>query len=294
MKFALPRSISALSYGILGRDRNTLAPSTLALGPNIYLSSRDFLWMLVVAFAVHALAFAVMALWPEQTVKNIPVRALSFKLGDGERLAAAPAMVATPAPAPVVEAISPPVMQATEDDSWRAEPKLPAPVVPEPLKPIAKPKPKPKPEKREFVAKPAPAPAPAIADNPQQYVREVGAAPTNAGVSQGAPAGVSVNEQALQAIRARYEQQISAWVQRHKIYPAEAGGREGRAIVRVRIDRLGNVRYYAIEQSAGLGSLDAAALDMIRRANPMPAVPADYPDGNLVEFLIPISFRAPQ
>jgi protein TonB len=292
MKFALPRSVSALSHGILGRERHALAPSTLALGPNTYLSGRDFLWMLAVAFLVHALAFGVIALWPEQTVKNIPVRALSFKLGDGERVAAAPAMGATPAPAPVLEAISPPMMQATEDDSWRAEPELPAPVVPEPLKPIAKPKLKPKPEKREPVAKPVPSPA--IADNPQQYVREVGAAPANAGIPQGAPSGVSLNDQVAQAIRARYEQQISAWVQRHKIYPAEAGGREGRAIVRVRIDRLGNVRYYAIEQSAGLGSLDAAALDMIRRANPMPAVPADYPDGNLVEFLIPISFRAPQ
>lgn len=290
MKFALPRSVSALSHGILGRDRSALAPSTLALGPNIYLSRRDFMLMMAVAFLVHALAFAVMALWPEQSVKNIPVRALSFKLGDGERVAAAPAMVAAPAPAPVVEAVPAPILQATADESWRAEAKMPAPVVPEPLKPVAKPKPKP--EKREPVAKPVPASA--VAESPQQYVREVGAAPANAGMPQGTPAGVSMSDQAAQAIRARYEQQISAWVQRHKIYPAEAGGREGRAIVRVRIDRLGNVRYYAIEQSAGLGSLDAAALDMIRRANPMPAVPEDYPDGNLVEFLIPISFRAPQ
>jgi hypothetical protein len=32
---------------------------------------------------------------------------------------------------------------------------------------------------------------------------------------------------------------------------------------------------------------------MIRRANPVPAIPADYPAGNLIEFLIPITFEAP-
>lgn len=65
-------------------------------------------------------------------------------------------------------------------------------------------------------------------------------------------------------------------------------------MVRMCIDRGGNVRYYAIEQSSGLSIFDDAALDMIRRANPVPAVPVNYPASNLVEFLIPISFKAPQ
>ena len=63
-------------------------------------------------------------------------------------------------------------------------------------------------------------------------------------------------------------------------------------MVRVRVDRLGNVRYYGVEESAGNAATDAAAIDMVRRANPVPTVPADYPAGALIDFIIPISFKA--
>jgi protein TonB len=139
-----------------------------------------------------------------------------------------------------------------------------------------------------------------MAPSPQQYVREVGAAPANpvqAAIPSATAGGTASQEGTIspevRAIRDRYEQQISAWIQQHKYYPAAASGREGRAIIRMRIDRSGYVRYYAIEQSAGVQALDTAAVDMIRRANPVPAVPANYPAGNLVEFLIPITFKAP-
>ena len=32
---------------------------------------------------------------------------------------------------------------------------------------------------------------------------------------------------------------------------------------------------------------------MIRRANPVPSVPENYPAGSLIEFLIPITFAHP-
>ncbi len=246
---------NALNQGILVQGNVTLNASTRALGPNTYLSRREFFLMLGAAFVVHALVVGVMAIWPNQGVKNIPVRALSFKLGNADRMVTGRAPTALPAP----------------------------PVVP----PSPKPEPKPVTQVTKKPATPKPAAAPpAIAASPQQYVREVGAAPKPA-----AGDDPSMNEQ---LIRARYEQEISAWIQRHKLYPVEAGGREGRVVVRVRIDRGGNVRYYAIEQSSGLQALDDGALDMIRRANPMPAVPDGYPAGNLAEFLIPITFRAPQ
>lgn len=284
-----------LSQGLIGAHREALAPSGRALGRNIYLSPRDFWKMIGVAFVVHVLAVVVASLWPSNTVTDIPVRALSFRLGDADRTAAyAPA----PSVADTSPPIAPPVMQAVSADSWRATP-LPSPVVPAPLKPLPKPMKAPKVVKevakiKESVplpAQPAP-PPPAIAPLPQQYVREAGGVPE--GVSGGQGVSSNAAAQTEQAIRTRYEQQISGWIQRHKLYPAEAGGREGRAVVRVRIDRAGNVRYYAIEQSAGMTALDNAALDMIRRANPVPAVPENYPAGTLVEFLIPITFKAPQ
>lgn len=148
-------------------------------------------------------------------------------------------------------------------------------------------------------------PAPAIAPEPQRFIRETGMAPpagqvaTNAnmgqGIEQGAVGGEG-NENVMtpstaQTVRERYEQQISAWIQQHKIYPSAAAGAEGKVVMRMRIDRTGYVRYYALEQSSGNAALDAAAIDMIRRANPVPAVPADYPAGDLLEFLIPVNFR---
>ena len=120
--------------------------------------------------------------------------------------------------------------------------------------------------------------------SPQHFIREAGSTETgNASAAENA-----------QAARARYEMEISGWIQKHKLYPPDANGAEGRAVVRMRIDRSGNVRYYGIEEASGNAVLDAAAIDMIRRANPMPVVPSDYPAGSLVEFLIPISFKVPR
>jgi hypothetical protein len=77
-----------LSQGILGRGNTSLAPSHKALGPNTYLSASDFMKMLALAFVLHALVFAIAALIPSTKVTDIPVRALSFKLGGADRIAA--------------------------------------------------------------------------------------------------------------------------------------------------------------------------------------------------------------
>ena len=261
--------------------------SIAALGPNTYLTRNDFLKMLALALLVHALAFGASALWPSDKVTNIPVRAISFKLGGASRAVA-------PTPPPPTD-VAAPVMQASA--TWQATPNTPAPVTPPPLQPLLNSAvaPAPKPALQPKPAAKAGA-APAIASLPQQYVREVGSAPQPQPVATAAnpPATVGAGDQSPQAVRTRYTQEISSWIMRHQLYPMEAGGREGRAVVRVRIDRAGNVRYYAIEESSGSRILDAAALDMIRRANPVPVVPANYPAGNLVEFLIPITFSAPQ
>lgn len=292
--------IWGLSQGLLGRSNST-APSLTAVGPNSYLNQHDFLKMLGVAFAVHAVIFIAAELMPNDRVTHIPVRALSFKLGDQDRVAAY-----APAPTPAAAApIAAPVMKAEAPVVKPVERVTPPPVQQAKAAPVEQPKP------RQVPVENHPAvPAPAVAPSPQQYVREVGApspqavanAMANLSPAAGTPSGAiggqgtqtTMTEQTAQAVRARYEQEISGWIQQHKFYPAEAGGREGRAVVRMRIDRAGNVRYYAIEQSTGLSTLDLAALEMIRRANPVPAVPANYPAGNLVEFLIPITFRAPQ
>ena len=335
----------ALQQGMLGLAQRTLAPSLAALGPNRYLKERDFLIMLGAAFALHLVIIIIMGLMPREKVTDIPVRALTFKIGGADRIAA----FGSPRPAASVSApvATPASEPAAAPGSWRAAPtqtlRAPAPsaakpkpkivpVKPAKLIPIVPPAQRQMPQENRVdtfealtplptvrdVPPPAPAPSPsmpsalpdtsvlmqpstpAIASTPQRFVRESGAAPQALppGAADGVRGGVGRETTSTsgspEEARARYEQQISVWIQQHKIYPAEAGGREGRVVVRMRIDRGGYVRYYALEQPSGIPALDAAAIDMIRRANPVPAVPSDYPAGNLIEFLIPITFRAPQ
>lgn len=305
-----------LTQGMIGRTRESLAPSLAATGPNIYLDRTDFFKMFGAAFVVHGLVFLIASLMPAKEVTNIPVRALSFKLGDQDRIAAYAPSVA-PAPQPEVSA---PVMQASSGERISATPQPVPPPAPEPkpepkplkpqkIDPLLQPKPKQTYTPSEQYQQPAPPPLAAlpaaIASTPQQYVREVGQVPMpapqpqQAAPTQGTPQGAvggqgNVNiqtEQTSREIRDRYEQQISGWIKRHQVYPAEAGGRTGRVVIRMRIDRGGTVRYYALEESSGIQALDLAALDMIRRANPMPMAPVNYPAGSLIEFLIPINFR---
>ncbi len=341
----------ALQKGMMGMGQASLAPSLAALGPNRYLREKDFFTMLVCAMVAHLVVILIMGILPKEKVTDIPVRALSFKIGGQDRIAAfglpmgIGTNVAAPTPAP-----APQPVQRPKTEMWRATPKenvvVPAPLepipfmsapkavaAPSPVKtiPVAPPEQRQMPEENRVDPLPAiepvptrlttpppvivpqpqmPSPlpsteiltqvaSPAIAPQPQRFVREVGAAPnTGLGQQTGSAGGqgieTTMTPTTLQAIRERYEQQISSWIQQHKVYPAAAAGAEGRVVARMRIDRSGYVRYYAIEQSSGNNALDAAAIDMIRRANPVPAVPANYPAGSLIEFLIPITFRVPQ
>lgn len=293
-----------LKQGMIGARQATLSPSLAALGRTTYLQETDFLKMLALASMLHLLVIGAASLWPEEKVTDIPVRALTFKIGAGTRIRPLEIAGAEPvAPQPIR-------MTPSTPGEWRAAARA--------VKP--QPKPQPKPVKKPKVVpvtdtpyagalQPAPQVTPpaqpvladdalpdttlltshaAVAANPQRFIRE---APGQETVPT-AQEGPSPAQQA-QAARERYEREISGWIQRHKYYPANAGGREGRAVIRMRIDRSGFVRYYAIEESSGVAALDAAAIDMIRRANPMPPVPSTYPAGNLIEFLIPIVFHVP-
>ncbi len=312
-----------LTQGMLGRRLASLAPSPIAMGPNTYVTQQDFLKMLGVALIVHLLFFGVAALFPRDHVTDIPVRALSFKLGDQDRIAA----MGTPGVGVSMNAPSAPVITATNDESWHATPSATPAAIPAPLKPIAKTRPMqheavretpreapaPKivpitePQRQVPPQNPAPAttPAfaplptarPAIAPTPQQYVREVGGAPqpfaalpgTGAltGDADGSPAGQG--GQSLEALRATYEQQISNWVNRHM--PAQVpNGKQWRVVMRIEIDHSGYIRQSSIFQSSGSDQADRLAKDVISRANPVPAVPSYYSSDALLAFTIPLNF----
>jgi protein TonB len=54
------------------------------------------------------------------------------------------------------------------------------------------------------------------------------------------------------------------------------------------MNRVGTVLSSAIVRKSGSFDLDQAALDTLRRAQPLPNIPADRPD--VVELTIPVTF----
>lgn len=107
------------------------------------------------------------------------------------------------------------------------------------------------------------APAPAVA------------APLAAAQAAVAAPSVGDDPRAAKA-QATYYQQLMAWLARRKDYPAEArqARQQGVVIVRFTIDRAGNVSAEAVKRSSGYAALDAATLALLRRASPVPALPA--------------------
>ena len=97
-------------------------------------------------------------------------------------------------------------------------------------------------------------------------------------------------------VRARREQiawrrKLVGHFNRHKRYPAGAGGREATTLVSFTLDRLGHVVSAAIARSSGVAALDDAALAMLRRADPVPPPPALVADAGL-SFTIPVQLKA--
>ncbi|WP_448664078.1 energy transducer TonB [Sphingomonas sp. CJ20] len=87
-----------------------------------------------------------------------------------------------------------------------------------------------------------------------------------------------------------YEAQLLAHIQKFRRYPSAARrmGDQGVAHLRVRIDRGGHVLSAQVLRGSGFGSLDKGALETIRRADPLPAVPADR--NAPFEMVLPVEF----
>lgn len=275
---------------------------------------RRFLAMVLVAMGVHALLLALINIWPASDIKNVSVHTLNFRLGEGGTLSRPQPPASLPEPDAQMEMRAAEPIKEPHKKQAAAKPK--AKPVSKRVSVTAPAASQPASEQRRVPTENAAASL-AAPEAPTRNVRDYGLPSLEKLFGQveketGAVGGPSIGDLtevspkvgqglggasgALDAkeseeIRTRYEQQISGWVAKHRYYPAEAGGRTGRVVVRVRIDRQGYVRYYGIGETSGYEVFDRAAIDMIRRANPMPSAPMNYPAGNLIEFLIPITFK---
>jgi protein TonB len=90
--------------------------------------------------------------------------------------------------------------------------------------------------------------------------------------------------------KASWEAQLLAHLEKYRRYPAMARARreEGIAYVTFRMNRAGSVLSAEIVRSSGSSLLDRAALDTLKRAQPLPKIPEDKPDP--LELSVPVEF----
>ncbi len=90
--------------------------------------------------------------------------------------------------------------------------------------------------------------------------------------------------------RPNWEALVLAHLERYRIYPprAKAARQQGTVQVRFTLNRKGEALALTIVKGSGSFGLDQAALDTVRRAQPLPPVPETLPDP--IELIIPVEF----
>lgn len=153
------------------------------------------------------------------------------------------------------------------DDERRSVPEEPrsAAAVVDQAKPVRpEPPPEPKAKPAEKVVKPVP-PAPA---RPASVAEDAakGPQPGEAG------AGGTSREERGRADLSSYQARLAAHLRRYRTYPPEARA-GGTARVAFTVDAAGRVIDVRLAGSSGHAALDEAAVAMVRRASPFPAIP---------------------
>ncbi len=88
---------------------------------------------------------------------------------------------------------------------------------------------------------------------------------------------------------ASWKSEIVERINSVKGYPDDGQGANGTATVAFSVDRGGRVYAVRLIGSSGASALDRAAVETVRRANPVPPPPAGVPGGN---FTIPLHFSS--
>lgn len=119
-------------------------------------------------------------------------------------------------------------------------------------------------------------------DAPSSAVRPATAIASNAAVAEPNPPPASA-----MAI----EWRVQDWLAQHRHYPraARRSGAEGTVWVRFVLDRAGSLQGSEVLESSGHAVLDRAALDLLQRAAPFPALPADLAMDE-IELVLPIEY----
>lgn len=95
-------------------------------------------------------------------------------------------------------------------------------------------------------------------------------------------------------VSSNYKNELEAQIRSNLHYPviAQRQGRQGTALVRVRMKRDGTILSIKLVKSSDTDSLDREAQDVFHRIGKLPPLPADFlPQASEFEFEVPITFR---
>lgn len=206
-----------------------------------------------IAVAAHVAALALVLAWAAPSEPPLPEPVMTLELPP----LVAPVPSSADAPAPAAQ----PLAAAPAEAPPMAVPPVTAPL-PREVVAVAPPKAQP-------VSAPQPAamPAPAPLAAPAPAVRAAMAGPVAAPGSDDPRA----KKQEMD-----YFAQVSAHLNRRKVYPAEARKAREQGVVTVRftVDRQGGVSNVSLKRGSGHDVLDSVTLDLVRRVAPYPRIPA--------------------
>jgi protein TonB len=137
------------------------------------------------------------------------------------------------------------------------------------------------------------APTIVTAPPPEFVVRTMTPPPVAAQPPAAAPAkpAIPAPQKSTGEAQDSYLGRLLAQLNRFKQYPraARQARIEGVVMLHFVMDAQGKVQSFEIAKSSGRPVLDAEALALIQRAQPLPAIPADYPTRTL-DAVVPIEF----
>ncbi|WAC47992.1 energy transducer TonB [Asticcacaulis sp. SL142] len=181
---------------------------------------------------------------------------------------------------------------ASDDDHPPEKPELepvkPVPVKPSPLEPIASAPSEPVVDQNTATALARPSkPASQSAPSAKSTAPASPSAPSASGPVAQAASMSNTSRNHTNAYLAR----VRAYVESHKVYPrgAKRLRQEGVVTVSFTIDREGRLLSSRIVKSSGIAAFDQEALEVLKRAEPMPKPPKDV-IGNRLEMITQLEF----
>lgn len=230
---------------------------------------------LLLVLGVHVGVAAWSLYWqPQAAPVELPPPAMLIELPP-----APPAAPAAPPPPP--EQVRPPEPPPQPKVIEAPKPKLALPPPP---------KPRPKPPKPKQEPKPEPKPRPPVEPPPSTTpVSDSVPAPNARPTAQAAP---QAGNPGPSKAKASWQSRLLAHLNRYKRYPEDARRRGQEGVVKLRfvIDGRGNVLRFELAGRSGSPSLDRATLQMIRRAQPLPAPPVELLQNGSLEVVAPFVY----